>query len=509
MRNKRRLPEDPRWLPFCKRYAPDCKRFAIEVQGLVISDQQDDLLTEISYSRARLSVSSGHGTGKTTSIANIMLWHLLCYIQSNGILTANDMDQIKETVWKEVEIAVERISDGPHGWIVQYIEVLADGFMRIKGFEKSWFFTSKTANEKTANKVAGRHGKWFLAIADEAATIPDLVLKTILGALTEEHNRMLLTSQGVRNAGFFWSTQNEWSTEQNGDWTALSFSSIDSPFVSNEALKEYRDIYDDDEYRVRVLGLFPQDSSNHMMSLKVAESMYKRGKIINDDEPYGYLVLSDVAGGEGVRDKSAIVIAKVIGYGDFGVDARRVEIIRIPLLNNKVKVNVLANPINETADELDNPTIVVDNGGMGLSVNQDLEAIGKAPIRVNWHVPCFQKKNKERYLNLRAQASHQAARAAKEGRLSILCPEHKKTMVSQSSRIPKAYTSNYRIQVPPKGSKEWEGLGSPDLWDAVCFAFLENVHYTVAENDTDIENRLYSDAEKVLNAGRHLFADLA
>jgi len=62
--------------------------------------------------------------------------------------------------------------------------------------------------------------------------------------------------------------------------------------------------------------------------------------------------------------------------------------------------------------------------------------------------------------------------------------------------------------VPPKGSKEWDGLGSPDLWDAICFAFLETVNYTVAENDGSIENHCYSDAEKALSAGRNLFADL-
>jgi hypothetical protein len=35
--------------------------------------------------------------------------------------------------------------------------------------------------------------------------------------------------------------------------------------------------------------------------------------------------------------------------------------------------------------------------------------------------------------------------------------------------------------MPAKGSTEWDGLSSPDLWDAICFAFLENVSYTVAE----------------------------
>jgi hypothetical protein len=80
---------------------------------------------------------------------------------------------------------------------------------------------------------------------------------------------------------------------------------------------------------------------------------------------------------------------------------------------------------------------------------------------------------------------HQAARAAKEGRLSILTPAYKKELLAQSSRIPKSFTDKGRIRVPPKHSPEWEGMGSPDLWDAICFAFLENVSYIATEKDLD------------------------
>lgn len=107
--------------------------------------------------------------------------------------------------------------------------------------------------------------------------------------------------------------------------------------------------------------------------------------------------------------------------------------------------------------------------------------MGKPLHRINWGNPCFQNRNKDRYLNLRAQAMHQAARAAKEGRLSILTGEHRNAMLSQSSRIPKTFTDKARIRVPPKNSKEWEGMASPDLWDAVCFAFIEGLVYTASQ----------------------------
>lgn len=475
------LPKDPRWKPLCERYGGSAERFATEVQRILVSSQQREMYASVSVSRSRTSVASGHGTGKTTGIANIVLWHMYCHEMSVTLLTANDMDQLKATLWKEIRIAVERIRCGPHGWLADHIEILANGTCRIIGFEGEWFVESKTANDKTANKLAGRHGKWFLVVGDEASTLPDNVVTTLTGALTEQHNRMLLTSQPTRNAGFFYRTHNDLARHNGGEWTALVFDSFDSPFVSDASLKELWDQYDDDERNVRLLGIFPQDSSRHMMSLRVAESMYRRGRIIGDDENFGWLVLADVASGEGLRDKSSCLLARVTGYGDRGPDARRVEIVQIPILSNKIRSNKYASTLADHGGELPSVNYVVDSGGLGINVCQSLEDTGHVTHRVNWGKPCFKNENNGRYLNLRAQAMHQAARAAKEGRLSILTLDYKKVMLDQSARIPKSFTDKGRIRVPPKGSVEWDGMGSPDLWDAVCFSFLEDVSYMVCE----------------------------
>lgn len=511
----RRLPKswvkvgaDPRWKAFSLRYCADMERFAREVTRLDLSEQQEALFTEVQAPRSRVSVASGHGTGKTTSIATIVLWHLLCFPKSVTLLTANDMAQLKATLWKEVGMAMERLRTGPHGWIYQHIELLANGSMRIKGYEEQWFVESKTANEKTANKMAGRHGKWLLVIGDEASTLPETVCTTLNGALTEEYNRFLLTSQPTRNAGFFYDTFNKLSADNGGEWVNLVFSSEESPFVSAKALLGYRQTYDDDEYRVRVLGLFPLDSSAHMMNRKVAEGMYTRGKIIQDGEAYGWILLGDIASGEGQRDKSAIVLAKIIGWGERGEMPRRVEVHKIPIHTNKIRSNVLSRYMREEASDYPGITHVVDANGLGINVAQDLEDKGCTVKKVLWGKPCFRKSNKERYINQRAQCMHQAARAAKDGRLSILTPDFKTAMVDQSSRIPKTFSDGGLLKVPSKGGTEWDGLGSPDLWDAVCMAFLDDLQYIPVISDDDAQ-ALLAGAEREMDAAADdLFAGI-
>lgn len=500
------LTEYPQWLELCKEYQGDIVRFATEVCGYVLSRQQRRLLTSVARSRARTSVASGHGTGKTKSLAIIVWWHLVCFPMSVTLVTANDMDQLKVTLWKEIGATHDKMRQGPFGWLAQHIFVGADMHCHVIGFQDQWFCESKTANAKTANKMAGRHGENFMIIVDEGSTVPDEVFTTLTGALTEQHNRTLITSQYTRVAGYFHRTQTELSVEQGGDWDAMTFSSVDSPWVSDEWLLEKFQEYDEDEKRVRIFGLPPEDSSKYMMSLKAAHSMYTRGRIIGDDEPYGWFVLSDVALGEGMRDKSSIIVAKVIGYGDSGPDARRVEVWEIPLFTNHVKSNALAGHVLDAGSSLSNVTYLVDKGGIGGSVCQDIENAGVILIPVIWGKPCWKKANSERYINQRAQATHHASRAAKEGRLSILTQDYKRHMIAQASGVPKDHSANYRLKIPEKGSPAWEGRGSPDLWDAVDFAFIENANYIVADNSGS--RNAVTSAAKALAAAEDMFADL-
>ena len=472
------LPQHPQYPVLCERYAGDLVRFATEVIGLEPTHQQIEVMVEVAPWRSRVSVASGHGTGKTSSIGVIILWHLICFPRSWTLLTSNDMDQVKATLWKELNLSHARMQHGPFAWLADYVELRAGMTAHIAGFAETWAVECKTANDKTANKLAGRHAENLLVIADEASSIPDPVLVTLKGALTQAKNRMLLTSQYTRNAGYFARTQSTWSRAQGGEWSAIRLSSIDSPLVDDDALRSEWDEFDDDERRVRILGLPPLEAGRHMMMEATAQAMYRRGQIIGDEEPYGWLILSDIASGEGLRDKSVITVARVIGYGHRGANARRVEVMRIPVHTNMIRSNRFSGSIAEAMSGLPGVQAVVDAGGLGVNVCQDLEDMGKQVHRVLWGEPCFRNENKRRYQNLRAQAMHQAARAAKEGRLSIRTGAYRRDMIAQSSRIPKAFTERGALKVPPKGSTEWEGAKSPDLWDSVCFAFLENVTYT-------------------------------
>jgi hypothetical protein len=184
--------------------------------------------------------------------------------------------------------------------------------------------------------VAGKHRYWQLIILDEAAGIPDEHFDVIDGTQTQGGNRTLMASQGVRNAGRFYESHHNLSIEAGGSWLPLRFSSERSPFVDEKWLRDRlvecggRDSV---EYKIRVRGQFADDSSNNLLSRSEMEATFKRGHIIADDEPFGLVLLSDVAAGE-YRDDSVAWIAKIIGDGDHGDDARRVEYYALPIASN-------------------------------------------------------------------------------------------------------------------------------------------------------------------------------
>ena len=191
------------YIDFVERYAFDLVKFAVEVCGMTPTWQQIELLQSVQPSGSRTTVRSGHGTGKSRSIAVIVLWHLLCYPDSNTLITAPKIEQVRNVAWKEIVDVINLMKiRGNHAWIAEYVEAEAERIF-IKNSKQTWFVIAKTAPRGSPENLAGMHRDWYLIIADEASGIPDQNYSVLTGALTDKRNRMCMFSQPTRSAGFF------------------------------------------------------------------------------------------------------------------------------------------------------------------------------------------------------------------------------------------------------------------------------------------------------------------
>lgn len=484
------LLDDPRWWDFIERYAYDIGRFAVEVCGMndvkeggnpAPTWQQFDLFELVQENGCRVSVSSGHSTGKTRSAGIVGLWHLCCYANSIMMFTAPQITQLRNQVWKEITICYNLMMLGEFAWLAEHIVIKAESVC-IKGYEKTWHIIAKTAPKGAPENLAGLHGDWLFIWADEASGVPDANFGVLGGALSDSRNRMVLTSQPTRNNGFFYDTHHKLSKHQGGVWDSLVFNSEESPLASPQFLAEKLIQYggrDDPEYQIKVLGRFPDRTDIYLNSESQLDPCFER-KVIADNQQYGYLICVDVGAGE-YRDYSAILVLKVCGYGDYGDDARRVELVDVPMFSNSRDLQFLGGKVLEVFTQYENATVLIDRGGMGVAVCQQLENAGVPITRVNWGEPCFNNELRKRFFNQRAQALVMLSRAIKEGRMGFLDCRYKTQLLQQGSRIPYTFDEKARYKIMDKQTMLKDGIRSPDMWDALSFAFLEGAYYTISE----------------------------
>lgn len=471
------------WKELCLRYRYDITRFAIEALGMSPTWQQDILFRSIAEPGSRTTVASGHGTGKTASSGVVALWHLLFFEDSVMMFTAPQINQLRKLVWKEITLSLTKLAAGPLSWLAEYVVVLAE-MVYIKGNDKTWHVLAKTAPKHQPTNIAGQHGDNYMLWIDEACGVDDAVIEVAMGALTHDDNRCCMTSQPARAAGFFYDTHHKLSHRSGGVWNALTFNGEESPIVSEKVLMEMMQKYghrDDAGYMIRVRGLFPDLSNEFLVTRTQATEMYVGRSLFKDaHDNFGYIISVDVGGGVG-RDDSVVAVAKVWGRAQWGEDARRVEIVDIPLCKNKDNLHELTGIIDECLTRYPNATLVLDDNGAGKGLGQHLKSHGIWYKPVIWGGMCFSNSNKREYANKRSMANVCLARAIAQGRFKVTTRRFLTKVQEQITRIAYTFDEHSRYKVLSKEDMRKKGIKSPDIADSFAFLFLEGVNYTEAD----------------------------
>jgi hypothetical protein len=522
---------DPRYPLFLQMFQYNPLMFSVIVCGSLPSDDQESLLTQIAPPSAKVSVVSGTGTGKTYEFAIIAMWHFLCFpfcnddgesllrkkdtkIGSNTYIGAPRIKQVSDGVWKELNDIDVNIRGNPlYSWLADYYSITKTR-VEMKGFPQ-WFISQVAMEKGQSIGVAGKHRYWQLIIVDEAAGVSDDHFNVIDGTQTQGGNRTLLASQGVRNAGHFYNTHHILNKQNGGSWGSLVFSSENSPHVTDQWLMDRlietggRNTV---EYIVRVLGGFADASGSNLLTRQDLDTAFNAGKIIDEHEPYGIFILADVAMGE-YRDESVAILAKVIGVEDDNRNnnARRVEYYAIPYCINSKDEVTFAGDLANLYGTLSNPTLLVDGGGIGATVIKLIEMSHVPVVKVLWGKPCFKNEYKERFTNRRACAMVRMRDAIRTGRVSFMfdCDQRMRTkIVEQGSRLPYHYVERggLKYQMMSKDKMREEGISSPDIFDSMSFAFLEDARDYIVAEKSGMESYIDSSVNELLEAAKNAFS---
>lgn len=275
-----------------------------------------------------MSLQSGHGLSKTTTLSIIALHFLQCLDESRILVTAPAGPQLFTVIWPELYkwINANPMTRAFWKWNSKQIYPAHQGVGGEHWIKPRTIDPKATADEQ-GEALAGLHGRYTLRVIDEASGVPDAVMLPFEGGLTDPVALIVMGFNPTQNIGFAIETQrryrDRWLCYQlDGEELAASPPSWYNPNVQKDLLETYG--RDSNFYRVRVRGLPPLAAPDTLIPWEWVMEAIDQDLETMDYDPI--LIGIDVAG-EGT-DRSVACIRKrhtVLGFRERrGLDTMQV-----------------------------------------------------------------------------------------------------------------------------------------------------------------------------------------
>lgn len=416
----------------------------------------------------RFSVASGHGVGKTSSCAIIILWFLFGRVDSQVACTAPTATQMHDVLWKELSLWIGRMPEK-----VRNLYEHNKDYIRIRERPDSWFARAKTSSKENSEALAGVHADWVMLLGDEASGIEEQIFVVMDGALTSGNFLVILIGNPTRNDGYFYDTHHK-----NKDmWLNLELSGIESPIVDKKYIEDQERQHgkDSEQFGIRVLGKFPSE-----------DTMSRDGYV----RMIGTKDINKITKSETTNfGKNAIMGVDPSGEGDDKtVFAIRDEFkSRVIFKESTSNQKYIAEKILTFIDlyGLDANNVVVDAFGIGTTVSAEVAKAsgGKHIIQaVNvGELPDYEDE-KDEYANKRALYYHKGLRGwIRSGGQVVEDPE----LEAELETIYFKRNLQGKVQIMPKVEMRKRGYKSPNCADAIMLTFHRQVIRKQRENFED------------------------
>lgn len=387
-----------------------------------------------------VSIRSGHGTGKTSFLAWLILWVGLTQNDAKIPTTAPVSAQLTNLLIPEVSKWKCKMSNE----FQQIVDIQSKDIRFINGNH----CFARTARKENTEALAGVHATFVCYIADEASGIDQSVFDVIEGALTGDNFLFVMTSNPTRTTGTFFDSHNK----KRSNFQTLHFDSEKSSNVNKQWVQDMEAKYgrDSDVFRVRVNGEFPNNNASGLFSLSDLE----KASTMKAD-----------------TDGSVVIGVDVARYGDDSTIITLKRGMRITILEKieKSSTTEVAARVAYHSAQICPQAIVVDTIGVGAGVYDQLKPIVKSRL-IDGNVG-LQPDDTNTYLNKRAEAYFKLADSIKRG-ASIPNDDE---LIEELLSIEYQFTESGKIKIKAKEQIK-EDLGrSPDKADALMLLYFRDV----------------------------------
>lgn len=253
--------------------------FAREVLGATPTEQQLQAGRAL-VERRRVSIRSGHGTGKTTFEAWCVLWFMACYFPCKAPCTAPTAHQLEDVLWAEIAKWHRAMAARLPGLSSQF--EWSAGAYRMACAPNESFAVARTSRKENPEALQGFHAENILFLIDEASGVPDNIFEVAEGALSTDGAFVVMAANPTRQSGYFFDSHHK----MRAHWAALHWSGIDSPMVSRDYIEQMAQKYGRQSpvFKVRVLGDFV-GAADGVIPLELCESAKGRDVVCNQSAP--------------------------------------------------------------------------------------------------------------------------------------------------------------------------------------------------------------------------------
>lgn len=436
------------------RYHPNCYAFVREMfrSKPTPTPHQIQLLKAITRGDRRVSVRSGRGTGKSTTVSWLAIWFLLHRANVKVLITAPSAPQLFDALFAEIKRWIADLEP----IYSNLLDVKADR-VELKAAPGENFITLRTARRDAPEAMQGVHADHVLIIVDEASGVDDNVFQALSGSMAGPSRQMVLLGNPTRTSGFFFDTHHLLSDT----WTTLHWSCVDSArpgmkeYVSEQALKLG---VDSNEFRIHVTGDFPLADDDTVIPAYLVNAAATRE--LSEPFPVAEVWGLDVAG-DG-KSSDASVLFKRRG-SNAAVGLRKWRNLDPMQLVGAVKAEYESSYPRPVA-------IAVDGIGMGGPIAARLRELGLPAVSINVsESPAVKLHGSGGYVNLRAQLCYEG-RSFLEKRDSRLLDDNelKEELISIRCRPP---SPSGKIGIELKRDFKQRVGRSPDKMDAFLLTF--------------------------------------
>ena len=443
--------------------------FARIMLGADLWKMQREILTAVGQ-HGRVAVKACHASGKSYAIATAVLWWLAAHHDGIVVTTAPTWLQVEKVIWGEIKSAVLR--SGLRGKLKFPVPTQTE----LRLGPQNYAIGLSTDD---SSRFQGFHSGHVLIVLDEAPGVRAEVYEAVEGIRAGGQVRVLALGNPTVTGGPFYDA----FTTNRASWKTFTINAFDTPNLQglsleslrllpkglpeNDSTFDYRPraylvtrrwVYeklwewgeDSALWQSRVLGSFPDQSEDSLISLKWLEAA-RCPKILPDDEAklYAGIDVAEAGGDEtvcAIRTRSGRIVAMQSWHG-----------------NSRGPVIAFLRTFKDRLAEIN-----FDCAGVGAYFATDFESFGF--ININGINVGEATDFPDRYRNLKAQLYWSLRERFQNGEVSGLDDD---VSVTQLAAIRYEINPRGQVQIESKDEARKRGVKSPDRAEALMLAFAD------------------------------------